>query len=101
MRGLPDGFRGIRPLHASETFHVGLEHGAAHRQIGNSALALHFDKTSLAQLLHMMRDGGRTDALMLVQRAAGHAAGRGNLLKNGEAARIGKRARDGVKLLVR
>ncbi len=86
-------------LKAGEPFEVGIQHRALERNIGIPALALHLDQPRLAKFLHMMRYGRRTERIVFLQQAAGHAFRRRYLLQYGEAVRIGQCARDGLELL--
>ncbi len=52
------------------------------------------------KFFQVMGDGRRANDRILVQRTARDSVGGGNLLKNGEAARIRERSRDRVKPLV-
>jgi hypothetical protein len=86
---------------AGEALEVGIQHRPPERNIRIPALALHLDQAGLAKFLHMMRYGRWTEHIVLLQQAAGHAFRRRYLLQHGEPVRIGQRASDGLKLLIR
>jgi hypothetical protein len=90
----------VKSLELGELGEVSGPDVAAEGEIGAPAFALDVDETGVGQLFEVVGDGGRADDLLLGDRATGCDFVAGDLLKDGEAARIGKGACDGLRLLV-
>ena len=88
-------------LQRSKTLQVGVEDSAAKKEVRAPSLALDCNKACFVQLFHVMGYGRGTDDVMLAQRATGHTIRCRHLLQDSEAARVSKRARDRLKLLIR
>jgi hypothetical protein len=90
----------IEVLEFGELRKVGVPDVAMKREAGAAAFALDVDKASVGQLLEMVRDGCRTEDLLLCKGAALYAVAAGDLLEDGEAARVGEGAGDGLHPIV-
>lgn len=80
---------------------VGVPSGTAKAETHHASFTLGGDETGFRKLFQVVGDGGGRDVMMGVESAAGDGLLHGNLLKHGEAARVGEGAGDGVELLVR
>ena len=87
-------------LNLCEPFPIGVPDRPAEGQVGHSTAAFHLDKSCLAEVLEVVRDGGCGDDLVRLKCAASHRFSRSDLLQDGEAARVGESAPNGLELLV-
>lgn len=89
-------------LQGREPLQVRLPDRALQGQVAVTPFPLHVDQAGFGQLLDMVRDSGRTDDLMLLQRGTGQGAGLtvGDLLQDGKTPRVGNGFADCQKLLV-
>ena len=86
-------------LELLQLMEVGVPGGAAEGEAHLATEALGVDEAGLLQLLEMVRDGGRGDALLGVEVTAEQIFGAGDLLKDGEAAGVGEGAGDCLEVL--
>lgn len=88
MNAQDDRNGGLWNLQAGERLKIRRPGITLEDQGGEFSFALDLNQARVFELFHMVRDGGRADFLMLIEGAAGDAASGGDLLQNGEAARV-------------
>jgi hypothetical protein len=82
-------------LQRGELGEVGVPDIAAEGEVGAAAFASDFDQAGLAELLHVVRDGGRAESFFCLEGAArGGVVAAGDLLQDGVAVGVGEGAGD-------
>ena len=84
-----------------QAFQISVPHRAAKAETHPAPFADNVDQTRFGEFLQVMRDSGGGNVSVFSERAAGHRVAAGDLLKDGEAARVRESASNSCRLLRR
>ena len=84
-------------LKLAEALQVGVPELSPDAEAGGASFALDVDQAGFGELFDVVREGGGADDGLLTQTTALEGFGGGDLLEDGEAARVGEGAGDGLE----